>query len=151
MNKVRTEYSTSLIYLFSILQNSRPIIYTISGRIAAIIGAINQLRILGAVIGLAISATALSNYVKSRLASVLSPEQLSQLIQSSGSIAQFPPEQAAATRGVYNDAYNLQMRIVMGFAIVSLVVSLLAFRRHPLDLNAAGLGEGERVETVEHK
>jgi hypothetical protein len=43
------------------------------------------------------------------------------------------------------------MRIVMGFALASLVISLLAFRRHPLDLNAAGLGEGERVETVEQK
>jgi hypothetical protein len=100
------------------------------------------------VIGLGISATALSNYIKPRLASVLSPEQLSQLFQSSGSIAQFPPEQAAATRSVYNDAYNLQMRIVMGFALASLVVSLLAFRKHPLDLNNAGLGEGERVESV---
>lgn len=102
-------------------------------------------------IGLAISTTALSNYIKPRLASVLSPQQLSQLSQFSSSIAQFPPEQAAATRVVYNDAYNLQMRIVMGFALASLVISLLAFRRHPLDLNAAGLGEGERVETIEHK
>src|SRR5277367_3488258 len=114
-------------------------------------GAITQLRMLGAVMGLAISTTALSNYIRPRLGSVLSPEQLSQLSQFSGSIAQFPPEQAAATRAVYNDAYNLQMRIVMGFALASLIISLLAFRRHPLDLNAAGLGEGERVETIEHK
>jgi hypothetical protein len=103
------------------------------------------------VIGLGISATALSNYVKARLASVLSPEQLSELFESSGSVAQFPSEQAAATRAVYNDAYNLQMRIVMGFALASLFVSLLAFRSHPLDLNTAGLGEGERVETLEHR
>jgi hypothetical protein len=103
------------------------------------------------VIGLAISTTALQNYIKPRLASILSPEQLLQVSQFSGSIAQFPPEQAAATRLVYNDAYNLQMRIVMGFALASLVISLLAFRRHPLDLNTAGLGEGERVETVEQK
>lgn len=64
---------------------------------------------------------------------------------------QFPPAQGAATRLIYNDAYNLQMRILMGFAIASLVVSLLAFRRHPLDLNAAGLGEGERVEMINDK
>ena len=102
-------------------------------------------------IGLAVSTTALSNYIQPRLASVLSPEQLSQLSQFSGSISQFPPEQAMAARLIYNDAYNLQMRIVMGFAVASLVMSLLAFRRHPLDLKAAGLGEGERVETLEHK
>jgi hypothetical protein len=103
------------------------------------------------VIGLAISTTALQNYIKPRLALILSPDQLSQLSQFSGSIAGFPPEQAAATRSVYNDAYNLQMRIVMGFALASLLVSLLAFRRHPLDLKNAGLGEGERVEAIDEK
>jgi len=150
VNKVCTGYSLLLIHL-EYYETKRFVAYAVSGRIGIIIGAINQLRILGAVIGLGISATALSNYVKPRLASVLSPEQLSELFESSGSVAQFPPEQAATTRAVYNDAYNLQMRIVMGFALASLVISLLAFRRHPLDLNAAGLGEGERVETLEYK
>jgi hypothetical protein len=93
------------------------------------------------VIGLAISATAFSNYVKTQLASILSPNQLAQLSHSSASISQFHPEQATATRIIYNDGHNLQMRIVMGFALAGLVVSLLAFRRHPLDLTAAGLRE----------
>jgi hypothetical protein len=40
------------------------------------------------------------------------------------------------------------MKIAMAFCILSLIISAGAFRRHPLSLANAGLGEGERVEVV---
>lgn len=56
------------------------------------------------------------------------------------------PAKAAATRAVYNDAYNLQMKIALGFSALSLCICLFAYRRNPLSLEHAGIGEGEVVE-----
>jgi hypothetical protein len=111
-------------------------------------GASTQLRILGAVIGLAFANTALNNYTSSRLGDILTPEQRLQLAASSKILSSLPPSQALETRKVFNDAFNLQMKIVMAFCILSVIISAGAFRRHPLSLENAGLGEGERVEVI---
>jgi hypothetical protein len=111
-------------------------------------GASTQLRILGAVIGLAFANTALNNYTSSNLGSVLTPEQRLQLAASSKIISTLPPSVALETRKVFNDAFNLQMKIVMAFCILAVIISAGAFRRHPLSLENAGLGEGERVEVI---
>lgn len=103
-----------------------------------------QLRILGAVIGLSAVNTALSNYVTPQLSSILSPSDGQQLAESTAYIFQLSAEKSEQTRTVYNDGYNVQMKIVMGFSILSFFISMTAFRRKPLGLEHAGLGEGER-------
>ncbi len=113
---------------------------------ASIIGALTQLRILGAVIGLALAATALTNYTSPRLENILSPEERYQLSQSNLYILQLSPEKAALTRAVYNQGYNLQMKIVLGTSALSWCIGLCAFRKNPLSLENAGLGGGEVVE-----
>jgi hypothetical protein len=86
-----------------------------------------------------------------RLENILTLDERYQLSQSNLYIAHLSPEKAAATRAVYNDAYNVQMKIVLGFSIVSLCICLFAYRRNPLSLEHAGLGEGEVVEVEAEK
>ncbi|KAL8777103.1 MAG: hypothetical protein Q9194_002749 [Teloschistes cf. exilis] len=116
-------------------------------------GAITQVRVLGGVIGIAIAQVVVSSTIRSDLASILNPTQLDSLLQSTASIAALSPGQAADVRRVYGHAFNLQTRMVMYFAIASLVVCLLGFRRHPKSFAETGKkgmeGEGEGVERVD--
>lgn len=109
--------------------------------IASIIGGLTQLCILGAVIGLSLSTTALTNYPSSRLEIILSADERYYPSQSSLFVSQLESSKAVAVRKVYNQAYDLQMRIVMGVSVVSWCIGLCAFRKKPLSLEHAGLGK----------
>ena len=113
------------------------------GVIAVSQGAITQVRVLGGLIGLAICTAVLIQSVTTRLSSVLAPEQLHSLLQSTTSIAQFSQAQAAATRSVYGDIFNLQMRVVMFFTVGSLIISIFTIRRHPRSLTQVHERQGE--------
>ena len=99
--------------------------------LAVTMGAITQVRVLGGVIGLAIAQAVLTRSLGAKLGSILSPPQIQSLLESTGSILHFSPSEASATREVYGQAFNLQMRIVTFIAAASLIVSIAAFRRHP--------------------
>jgi hypothetical protein len=94
---------------------------------------------------------ALTNFVSPRLRKALTADERYQLSQSSLYIKHLSPAKAAATRAVYNDAYNLQMKIVLGFLMLSLCICSFSYRRNPLSLEYAGLGEGEVVEVEVEK
>ena len=118
--------------------------------IAVTMGAITQVRVLGGVVGIAIAQVVLSSTIRTELPSILTPEQVSELLESAASIANLSPTQAQEVREVYGHAFNIQTRLVMYFAIASLVVCLLAFRRHPKSFADAGkrksvLEDGEGV------
>lgn len=106
-------------------------------------GAVTQVRVLGGLIGLAVCTAVLFESVKSQLSSILSARQLTSLLQSTNSIAEFSPAQQDATRSVYGAAFNLQMRIVMGFTIGSLCISIFTFRSRPRSLEEVHQREGE--------
>jgi hypothetical protein len=118
---------------------------------ALVVGALTQLRMMGAVIGLGIASTVFTEHVKSRLAKIVSSAQLDALLKSPRSIVDLSPEHISAARIIYNDAYNLQMQIVMGFALASLVVALMTFQKHPhpipdMDIQKKMEAKGEEVE-----
>ncbi|KAI4101558.1 MAG: hypothetical protein L6R37_004884 [Teloschistes peruensis] len=119
--------------------------------LAVTMGAITQVRVLGGVIGIAIAQVVVSSTIRSDLASILNPTQLDSLLQSTASITALSPAQAADVRRVYGHAFNLQTRMVMYFAIASLVVCLLGFRRHPKSFAETGKKgmEAEGVERVD--
>ncbi|KAL8843746.1 MAG: hypothetical protein Q9176_001954 [Flavoplaca citrina] len=118
--------------------------------LAVTMGAITQVRVLGGVVGIAIAQVVVSSTIRSDLPSILNPDQVEAFLESAGSIASLEPSQAAEVRRVYGRAFNLQTRMVMYFAIASLVVCLIGFRRHPKSFADAGkkdttVGE-ERVD-----
>ncbi|CAF9909471.1 hypothetical protein IMSHALPRED_008372 [Imshaugia aleurites] len=117
--------------------------------LAVAMGAITQVRVLGGVIGLAIAQAILTRSLDSKLGSFLSSQQITALLDSTGSISDFSPAQAKSTRQVYGDAFNLQMRIVTFIAAASVVSSLFAFRRHPVSLKDRAREQRERMMGAE--
>ncbi|KAL8995318.1 MAG: hypothetical protein Q9169_004922 [Polycauliona sp. 2 TL-2023] len=121
--------------------------------LAVTMGAITQVRVLGGVIGIAIAQVVVSSTIRSDLPSILNPAQLDALLESTASIATLSPTQASEVRRVYGNAFNLQTRMVMYFAIASLVVCLIGFRKHPKSFADAGKNatetESEGVERVD--
>ncbi|KAL9594715.1 MAG: hypothetical protein Q9219_006879 [cf. Caloplaca sp. 3 TL-2023] len=112
--------------------------------LAVTMGAITQTRVLGGVVGIAIAQVVLSSAIRTDLPAILTQPQIDALLQSAASIAELAPEQIGQVQKVYGDAYNAQTRLVMYFAIGSLVVSAFAFRRHPRSF--ADAGKNEEVE-----
>ncbi|OBT66624.1 hypothetical protein VE03_03890 [Pseudogymnoascus sp. 23342-1-I1] len=104
--------------------------------VAVTMGAITQVRVLGGVIGIAISQAILNAQVKGELREVLGEEMLAALLRSAAEIEQMTDEQAMATRECYGKAFNAQARIMMYFTVASLLVTLFTFRRRPISLEA---------------
>ncbi|RPA95467.1 putative MFS multidrug transporter [Choiromyces venosus 120613-1] len=106
---------------------------------AVVMGAITQIRVLGGTVGLAISATLLSNRVKTRLPEFLNPQELAGLLRSSQALKTFDPEIRDRVRLVYAEAYNQQMILLTGFAAASLLSLGLSFEKKARNLDMAKL------------
>ncbi|PUU83263.1 major facilitator superfamily domain-containing protein [Tuber borchii] len=104
---------------------------------AVVMGATTQIRVLGGTLCLAISATVLSNWVKSQLPEFLNPQQLAALLRSSQALEVFDPEIRARVRFVYAEAYNQQMILLTGFAAASLLSLGLSFEKKARILDTA--------------
>lgn len=113
---------------------------------AVSMGAITQIRVLGGLVGIALSQAILSDRVNADLANILPPNQLAALYRTIGSIRTFSAEQAAAVRESYGRGFNLQFRVMMYFAIGCLLVTLGCWIRNPMDVQAR-----EKVEEENRK
>lgn len=87
-------------------------------------------------IGIAVVQAILSSHIRSSLPTFLSREQVEGILASTANIARLDPTFEAATRAIYGEAVNLQMRTVTGFAAAAFVVSLFAYRKDRVDMNA---------------
>lgn len=96
---------------------------------AVAVGAVAQFRVMGAAIGLGIVTSVLNNFVTSRLAQFLSPSEVGTLLQTSAALSNFHPEQQNMIRSVFAEGYNLQMRILIGFAAAQLPASLVMWQK----------------------
>ena len=105
-------------------------------------GAITQIRILGGVIGVGIGEVILSSQVWSSLGDILSADQVKLLLKSVSNINRFTPEQQAAIRRSYGEAFNLQFRIMTYITLVCFVVCLGCWVRNPIEVR-----DMEKIET----
>ncbi|KAI9744543.1 MAG: hypothetical protein M1818_002072 [Claussenomyces sp. TS43310] len=94
-------------------------------------GAITQVRVLGGTISLAICATILNNHVKSHMSSILSPEQLTRVTQSTANIDNLDPEIQRAVRRVFEAGYNQQLKAMAGFCGAGLLSLAMLVERKP--------------------
>lgn len=99
-------------------------------------GAIIQFRFLGGAIGLGIASNVLNGMLKSRLHDVLSPEQLQTLLQNTAIIRTLGVEQQKTIQSVFAQSYNVQFRIMIGFAAAQLPAAALLWRRGATQLTA---------------
>ncbi|KAI9644355.1 hypothetical protein NHQ30_007712 [Ciborinia camelliae] len=100
----------------------------IQGRDQSIaMGAITQFRALGSVVGLSIATNVFNDYVRTHLSRHLTPEQLSALLQSvTSGIDSLPLGLQATVRSTFGAAYDLQTKVMIGFAIAqALAVSIM--------------------------
>ena len=93
-------------------------------------GAVIQARPLGGAVGLAITTAALNSYVKSKLSSILTPSELSTLLQSVQIIETLPVDQQDLIRSAFSHAYNLQMQIVIGFSAIQVLVAVAMWEKN---------------------
>lgn len=96
---------------------------------AVAVGAVTQFLAMGAAIGLGIVTSVLNNFVTSRLSYFLSPSEVNTILQTSAAISKFYPEQQDMIRSVFAEGYNLQMRILIGFAAAQLPASLVMWQK----------------------
>lgn len=94
-------------------------------------GAITQIRVLGGIIGLAICTAVQNEHVRHGLTLVLSPQQITGVLQSVSSISNLDASAEKAVRRVFAEGYNQQMRIMTYFSAVVFLVSLLTWERRP--------------------
>lgn len=88
-----------------------------------------QLRMFGGALGIAIVTTIMNSYLKSHLPALLSPEQLSAVLDSAQVVATFPSELQVQVRQVYARAYNMQMKATWAFSIAQLLPVLLLWKK----------------------
>lgn len=113
---------------------------------AVSMGAITQIRVLGGLIGIAVSQTILNDRVRSKLVEILNPEQLSSLMASIRSLDGFSASQVQQIRDAYGNGFNLQFRVMLYIGIACLLITLGCWIRNPLDVQAR-----ERVEEANRK
>lgn len=84
---------------------------------------------MGSVIGVAIVTCVLNSYVESRLSTILSPNQINMILQSSAVVDKLPQELRNEVRVIFGKAYNLQILILIGFSAAQILAALLMWQR----------------------
>lgn len=97
-------------------------------------GALIQFRMFGGALGLAIASNVLNNHFRSSLVGVVTTDQLSALLQSTATIRQLPPGIQAQVIAVLSDGYNMQMKIMAGFAGAQLLTVGALWRKKQISV-----------------
>lgn len=88
-----------------------------------------QFRTMGGAIGLATATGVLNSYIKSHLAQILSPDQITTLLRTTDAFGELAPELKDSVRMIFARGYNLQIQVMIGFAAAQLPVSSLMWKR----------------------
>ncbi|KAI1125671.1 drug resistance transporter [Nemania abortiva] len=88
-----------------------------------------QFRILGSAVAISITTAVGNGWVKGAIQDSLRPEQVVQIFRSTEYISTLPPPSEALVRAAFVEGFNLQMRIVLGFAVASVFSILLMWER----------------------
>ena len=89
----------------------------------------SQFRILGGLISVSISATIMTRYLKSHLPEILPPNLVGLLLQRTETIHQLNGETLAAARSMFSDAYNRQMYLGLGLAVIEIPLAAMLWTR----------------------
>ncbi|KAF2469066.1 MFS multidrug transporter-like protein [Lindgomyces ingoldianus] len=97
-------------------------------------GAMIQMRILGGALALAITTSAASPSLRHNLLKVLSPQEAATFLDRTETIAILSPTKQAAVREINGKYYDLQMNVMIGFAVASVFFSVLQWQKKPIIL-----------------
>ena len=88
-------------------------------------GSVVQFRIMGGAVGLAIVTSVLNSYVKAHISAFVPSEQLKVILQSVSAINVLDGPVQSTVRSTFGYAYNLQMKVMIGFGAAQIPASLL--------------------------
>lgn len=91
-------------------------------------GALLQFRALGGVLGLSFTTTAFNNYLKTHLSDVFANASTSDLLNIAQSARQYSPAVQRRIVTTVATAYNLQMKILVAFAALQVVMIVMLYR-----------------------
>ncbi|KAL9115407.1 MAG: hypothetical protein Q9227_000728 [Pyrenula ochraceoflavens] len=92
-------------------------------------GAVTQFRILGGVIGLSIVTSVSTRVIRHDLLDFLPQPQADRLLDRTETIQYLHGAVRSAVRETFGRGYNLQMTILIGFAVAQIPATLLMWRR----------------------
>ncbi|KAL4887206.1 hypothetical protein BJY04DRAFT_212255 [Aspergillus karnatakaensis] len=101
---------------------------------AVAMGAAAQFRVMGGCINIATATSVANGYLQSHLSRFLGPEQIDVILQSAETLSSLPPTDLSLARGVYSASYNLQMKILAGFAAGQVLASPLIWERQQVTI-----------------
>lgn len=94
-----------------------------------------QFRFLGGATALSIATAVGNKWLRDELSSLVSVEQLSFIFRDLASIDSLPPSSQEIVRRLFVESFNLQMRILIGFAAAQFPVTLMMWERQPVMLD----------------
>lgn len=97
-------------------------------------GLLNQLRVLGGSIALAVATIIFNGIAVQRLSSVVTPDELRQLQANPKSAYNLTLDKQIAVREVFVQSFTSQLRVCTYVMIPSVLIALLAYQRHPPDI-----------------
>ena len=103
-------------------------------------GALLQFRVFGGALGLALASAVMNSYLTSHLSHSIGSEYLAVVLQSTEAIKSFPIETQQLVLEKFAEGYNLQMKILAGFAGLQVLCVGLLWR---------GKAEGGQISVVE--
>ena len=90
------------------------------------------MRAMGGTIGLSIVSSVMNGWLGSRLPSLLTPQQIAAVQSDPQVIQSFSLSLQDSVRTVYGDGYNLQFKIIIGFAAAQFLGAALMWQKVPL-------------------
>jgi hypothetical protein len=76
-------------------------------------------------VGIAIVVSVSTPYIRTRLTDIVSAETALHLLEKTEIVRTLDPDVATNVRSLFGKAYNLQVRILIGFAVAKLPVTAL--------------------------
>ncbi|KAL4735695.1 major facilitator superfamily domain-containing protein [Aspergillus similis] len=92
-------------------------------------GAVAQFRVMGGCIGIAVVTAVANGYLQSHLRQVPAPEELCAVLQSAVRLSTLSSADQGLVRRAFSASYNLQMKILAGFAGGQVLASLLKWQQ----------------------
>lgn len=105
-------------------------------------GALLQFRVFGGALGLALASAVMNSYLTSHLSQEIGSEYLAAVLQSTEAIKEFPIGMQRLVLEKFAEGYNLQMKILAGFAGLQVLCVGLLWR---------GKAHGGQISVVERE
>lgn len=80
-------------------------------------------------IGLAIASSVMNEKVTAGLKNFISPGTLAELSQNASTLVTLPPSVQAQVVEVYSEGYDLQFKMVLGFASAQFLAAMMLWKR----------------------